>query len=184
VELLDIGGRLGFGSFELARKHRCHPVHGLLALGRDHRLMHPVLGSQLRQSEITLQRLQSHLGLEVCRIPLPRVRHRIVLSSGRYQLILLSEIRGPAQILCAVPKSGYEGDQAYRGQKAVIRAKAPLAQDRYHRRDCSSPVGSTIFSFLVADLRRLDQGRILPKNAWFLSPLTLLESRTKSHSIG
>ena len=44
--------------------------------GRDHRLMNPVPGRQLRQRQLPLQRFKGHLRLEIRRITLPRVRQR------------------------------------------------------------------------------------------------------------
>ena len=62
-----------------------------------HRLVDTVLARQLRRCQLTPQRLQSNLRLEIRRIPLPLARHLVRPSQEQTELNPLSELPGPPQ---------------------------------------------------------------------------------------
>jgi hypothetical protein len=57
-------------------------VHGLFTLTQNLPLMHPVPGRQLRQCQIALQRLQSHLCLKIRPVSLSLIHIRSHPSSS------------------------------------------------------------------------------------------------------
>jgi hypothetical protein len=65
------------GGLGLVGEHARHSLDRLLLPGVDQRLMDTVLGDQLRNAQLTTDRLQRDLGLELGRVPLPLPRHRV-----------------------------------------------------------------------------------------------------------
>ncbi len=61
----------------LAGEHRRQVLHGLLPPLTHRRLVHTVLGRQLRRRQLAPQRLKRHARLELSPIPLPLARHRV-----------------------------------------------------------------------------------------------------------
>ena len=61
----------------------CHPIDGLSLPGRDHRVVHAMLGCQLRQRQVTPDRLQRHLRLKIRAVALSRRLHSRTNPSGR-----------------------------------------------------------------------------------------------------
>jgi hypothetical protein len=92
VQLLDV--RLAHlpASIGPALENCGQVLDRLLLPGVDHRLVHSILGPQLRQRQLAADRLQCHFRLELRAVTLPcRLAHPSSSFSGRAKLNCLSD---------------------------------------------------------------------------------------------
>jgi hypothetical protein len=96
VQLLDLCLAGGLGRLIATVKQAGHAVHRLPLPSADHRMVHAMLGGQLRQRQIAPDCLHRNLGLEFCTVALSRHLHSSPFS-GQAELITLPRKTAPPQ---------------------------------------------------------------------------------------
>jgi len=77
MQLLDVLLPHALLRVRLAREHRHQAVQRLTLPIADQRLMHAVLGRQLRDRQLAAYHLQRNARLEPCRVTLPFAHHQV-----------------------------------------------------------------------------------------------------------